>query len=50
MTNYLVVAERRGQPVQRLQLVARSREAAVLASLELVPQATACRVLLEGEW
>jgi hypothetical protein len=50
MSNYLVVAERRGQPLTRLRLAAQSREAAVLAALELVPQATACRVLLEGEW
>jgi hypothetical protein len=45
MSNYLVLAERRGQPIQRLQLVARSREAAVLAALELVPQATGCQLV-----
>lgn len=50
MSNFLVLAKRSGQPIQRLQLVARSREAAVLAAFELVPQATGCRVLLEGEW
>jgi len=48
--NYLVLTERRGQPIQRLQLLAFSREAAALAALELVPAATGCRVLLEGEW
>jgi len=50
MINYLVLVERRGQPIQRLRLVALSREAAALAALELVPAATGCRVLLEGEW
>ena len=50
MSNYLVMLERQGLPLQRLQLVARSRESAVLAALELVPAATAVRVLLEGQW
>ena len=51
MTNYIVVAERRQpEPPQRLALVARSRESAVRTAMELVPLATAARVVLEGEW
>ena len=50
MSNYIVLLERNRQPLTRLNLVARDRTAAALAALELVPQATTCRVLLEGEW
>ena len=48
MSNYIVVLEHQGQPLQRLQLVARNRENAVLTALELVPTATAARVLEGG--
>ena len=50
MSNFVVMLERQGQPLQRLQLVARDKAAAILAALELVPTATAARVLLEGQW
>ena len=50
MSNYIVMLERQGLPLQRLQLVARDQAAAILAALELVPTATAVRVLLEGQW
>ena len=51
MTNYLVVAERRQpEPPQRLAIVARSRENAILTALELVPSAVSARVLVEGQW
>ena len=42
--------ERQGLPLQRLQLVARSRENAILTALELVPSAVSARVLVEGQW
>ena len=45
--------ERQGQPLQplqRLQLVARDKAAALLTALELEPEATTARVLLEGQW
>ena len=50
MSNYIVLLEQQGQPLQRLQLVARDQAAAILTALELVPDATAARVLLEGQW
>ena len=50
MSNFVVMLERQCQPLQRLQLVARSRENAICTALELVPAATAARVVLEGEW
>lgn len=50
MSNFIVVLERDRQPLERLQLVARDRAAAILAALELVPQATGARVVLEGQW
>ena len=50
MSNFIVMLERQGLPLQRLQLVARDKAAAILAALELVPTATAARVLLEGQW
>jgi hypothetical protein len=50
VSSYIVMLERQGQPLQRLQLVARDKAAAILAALELVPTATAARVLLEGQW
>ena len=50
MSNYIVMLERQGLPLQRLQLVARDKAAAILAARELVPTATAARVLLEGQW
>ena len=50
MSNYIVMLERQGLPLQRLQLVARDKAAAILAALELVPAATAARVLREGQW
>jgi hypothetical protein len=50
VSNYIVLLERDRQPIQRLQLVARTTADAVSAAMELVPQATTCRVLLEGEW
>ena len=50
MSNYIVMLERQGLPLQSLQLVARDKAAAILAALELVPVATAARVLLEGQW
>ena len=49
MSNFIVLLERQGLPLQRLQLVARSRENAICTALELVPAATAARVLLEGQ-
>ena len=50
--NLVVISmlERQGLPLQRLQLVARDQAAAILTALELVPAATAARVLLEGQW
>ena len=50
MSNFVVMLERQGLQLQRLQLVARDKAAAILAALELVPTATAARVLLEGQW
>ena len=50
MSNYIVMLERKAQPPQRLAIVARSRENAILTALELVPSAVSARVLLEGEW
>ena len=50
MTNFIVMLERQGQPLQRLQLVARDKAAALLTALELEPEATTARVLLEGQW
>ena len=50
MSNYIVMLERQGQPLQRLQLVARDKAAALLTALELEPEATTARVLLEGQW
>lgn len=50
MRNFIVLLERERQPMQRLQLVARNSEQAVLSALELVPQATGAKVLLEGQW
>ncbi|MCP9784141.1 hypothetical protein KBY83_12605 [Cyanobium sp. WKJ7-Wakatipu] len=50
MSNYLVLVENQGQPIHRLELVANSREDAELVALELVPEASTCRVLLVGEW
>jgi hypothetical protein len=50
VSNYVVLAERRGQPIQRLILVARTRADALSAAMELEPAATSYRVVLEGEW
>ena len=50
MSSYIVMLERQGQPLQRLAIVARDAAAAILTALELVPAATAARVLLEGQW
>ena len=50
MSNYVVLLEGQGQPPQRLAIVARSRENAILTALELVPSAVSARVLVEGQW
>jgi hypothetical protein len=49
MSTFIVMLERQGQPLQRLELVARDQAAAILVALELEPQATTARVLLEGQ-
>ena len=50
MSNFIVLLEQQGRPLQRLQLVARGQAAALLTALELEPEATTARVLLEGQW
>ena len=50
MSTFIVMLERQGQPLQRLELVARDQAAAILVALELEPEATAARVLLDGQW
>jgi len=52
MTNFLVLASAAGreQPIQRLQLVARSTADALSAAKELVPEAARLYVALQGEW
>ena len=47
-----MMLERQDQPLQRLQLVARDKAAAILAARELagVDSQITARVLLEGQW
>ena len=52
MSNFIVLLERQGLPLQRLQLVARDKAAAILTALELAgaDSQTKASVVLEGHW